>query len=225
MFGILALAQDFLLTLSDSIAPLLGTGSVAGAVVLFTVCVRLLLLPLGYAQARAEVARVRLAPASRALREKHKDDPMRMARELSALHKEAGTSMFAGIGPALAGAPFLFVTYRLFSTDRDLLEHTLFGAPLGLHPLSGLFGEHALVLCALIALLSAVAWVQRRRTLAEPEAPSWIALLPFGTVVAALFVPLAAGVYLLTSTTWTTVERPALRRLVLLRDQRVVPGH
>ncbi|WP_406287736.1 YidC/Oxa1 family membrane protein insertase [Embleya sp. NBC_00896] len=227
MFGIpvLGIAHDFLLTLADALAPLLGTGSVAGAVVLFTACVRLAIVPLGYAQARAEVVRARLAPQARRIQDKHKKDPQRAARELSALYKQAGTSMFAGILPALAGMPFLFLTYRLFSGDRTLLANTLFGAPLGLHPLDGLAGPHALVLVGLLASLAAVAFVQYRKAAATPDAPALVRWLPFGTVVTALFVPLAAGVYLLTSTAWTTAERPLLRRLAGSRDGRVVPGH
>jgi YidC/Oxa1 family membrane protein insertase len=37
-------------------------------------------------------------------------------------------------------------------------------------------------------------------------------LLPYSTLVIAAFVPLAAGIYLLTTTTWTAVERALLRR-------------
>ena len=37
-------------------------------------------------------------------------------------------------------------------------------------------------------------------------------VLPYSTAVIALFVPLAAGIYLLTTTAWTLAERAALRR-------------
>ncbi|MYS81663.1 YidC/Oxa1 family membrane protein insertase [Embleya scabrispora] len=227
MFGIpvLGVAHDVLLTLADALAPLLGTGSMAGAVVVFTACVRLALVPLGYAQARAEVARARLAPEVRRLRDKHAKDPQRLGRELAALHRQSGTSMFAGILPALAGLPFLFLTYRLFSGDRALLEHTLAGAPLGLHPVTGLGGPHALVLVGLLALLAGVAYAQHRAAAAVPDAPALVRWMPFGTVLTAALVPLAAGLYLLTSTAWTTAERPLLRRLATRRADRVVPGH
>jgi YidC/Oxa1 family membrane protein insertase len=43
--------------------------------------------------------------------------------------------------------------------------------------------------------------------------------LPFGTVVVAAFVPLAAGIYLLASTAWTVGERVTLRRVVASRDR------
>jgi YidC/Oxa1 family membrane protein insertase len=54
-----------------------------------------------------------------------------------------------------------------------------------------------------------VAWWSARR-LATPIA--LLRLLPYGTVIVAAFVPPAAGLYLLTSTTWTVVERAMLRR-------------
>ena len=39
-------------------------------------------------------------------------------------------------------------------------------------------------------------------------------LLPFTTLVIAAFVPLAAGLYLLTSAAWTLAERTVLRRRI-----------
>ncbi|GCD99572.1 YidC/Oxa1 family membrane protein insertase [Embleya hyalina] len=227
MFGIpvLGVAHDVLLTLADALAPLLGTGSVAGAVVVFTACVRLVMVPLGYAQARAEVARARLAPQVERLRQRYARDPRRLARELGALHRRSGISMFAGVLPALAGLPFLFLTYRLFAGDRDLLGHTLVGAPLGLHPVAGLGGPHTPVLLALIALIAGVARVGYRRAAAVPNTPAPLRWMPFATVPTAAFAPLAVGLYLLTSTAWTTAERPLLRRLATARADRVVPGH
>ncbi|MEQ4207186.1 hypothetical protein [Actinopolymorpha sp. B9G3] len=65
------------------------------------------------------------------------------------------------------------------------------------------------------ALLAGVAWWSSRltrRTLPE-ETPALAArlapLLPYATLVVAAFVPLAAGVYLLVSTAWSTLERTA----------------
>ncbi len=52
---------------------------------------------------------------------------------------------------------------------------------------------------------------------ARPAAvPGWLTrLLPYTTVVIAAIVPLAAGIYLLTTTAWTTAERALLRRRIL----------
>jgi membrane protein insertase Oxa1/YidC/SpoIIIJ len=37
-------------------------------------------------------------------------------------------------------------------------------------------------------------------------------LLPYGTLAVAVFVPLAAGLYLVTTTAWTALEQGVLRR-------------
>jgi YidC/Oxa1 family membrane protein insertase len=42
-------------------------------------------------------------------------------------------------------------------------------------------------------------------------------VLPYFTVVVAAFVPLAAGVYLLTTTAWTLAERALVQRALAAR--------
>ena len=47
----------------------------------------------------------------------------------------------------------------------------------------------------------------------QPAVPGWLSrVLPYATVVVAALVPLAAGIYLLTTTAWTAAERALLRR-------------
>ncbi|MFC6083302.1 YidC/Oxa1 family membrane protein insertase [Sphaerisporangium aureirubrum] len=197
-------------------------GSLTGpalAIVLFTLAVRLLLLPLTLRQAAAAKARLRLAPKVEALRKRFARDPERMMRETSALYRAAGTSMFAGLLPGLAQAPFFLVTYRVFLSatiaghPNLLLAQSALGVPLGEHFAvavagGGLFGAPALVFLGLFALLAVVAWVVSRR-MGEVQ-PRVLRLLPFGTVVFAAFVPLAAVLYLLVSTAWAAAERVLL---------------
>ena len=44
-------------------------------------------------------------------------------------------------------------------------------------------------------------------------------MLPYLTIVIAAFVPLAAGLYLLTTTAWTAAERTVLMRRIQARQQ------
>jgi YidC/Oxa1 family membrane protein insertase len=43
--------------------------------------------------------------------------------------------------------------------------------------------------------------------------------MPFGTVLMAAVLPLAAGLYLLTTTAWTVTERTVLRRAMNRKGQ------
>ena len=126
-----------------ALAPLGGGLAAAAAIVLFTVAVRLALLPLSYYAIRGQAAQARLAPQVMALRKRHARQPERLQRELTELYRREGTGMFAGYLPLLLQLPFFAVMYRLFrlgtigGQPNSLLSHGLFGAPLGSHWLSG----------------------------------------------------------------------------------------
>lgn len=189
-----------------------GTTGVALAIALFTVGVRLMLHPLARMAVRGEKARAALAPQATKLREKYKRHPEKLQKELVTLYQQSGTSMFAGCLPMLLQIPFFMVMYRLFtsstinSAPNDLLHATLFGSPLGGH----FFDTGSVVFVALFAAMAAVGYFSARAM--PPESPRLLRLLPFGTSLAAAVLPLAAGIYLFTTTTWTVVERAYLRR-------------
>jgi YidC/Oxa1 family membrane protein insertase len=224
-------AYHLVLALSNLLAPLLGGASTVAAIIGFTILVRLLLHPLSRAAARGERARAVLAPQINALRDKHKRNPQRLNEELAKLHRDSGTSMFAGCLPVLLQAPFLSIMYRLFESTtisgkpNDLLSHSLFGATLNQHWLPVMqgavpFAPTGLVFLALFALLACVAtytvrW-QNARLATSPDTPvpggRLMRLLPYSTILIAAFLPLAAGIYLLTTNTWTAAERAWLRR-------------
>jgi YidC/Oxa1 family membrane protein insertase len=197
---------------------LLAGGAAAAAIVLFTAGVRLLLLPLTLRQIRGERDRARLLPQVQEVRTRHRDDPARLSTELSALYRAEGVNPLGGCLPALLQAPFFVVMYRLFLSTKVaghpnyLLSHGLFGAPLAGHWLAGsVLSGHGLVFVGVYALIAAVAWLSARR-LRRLGQPRLMRLLPFGAVVFAAIVPLATGLYLLTTTAWTALENVVLRR-------------
>ncbi|HEY2579590.1 MAG TPA: membrane protein insertase YidC [Streptosporangiaceae bacterium] len=215
------------------LTPVLGGLAAAAAIVAFTMAVRLLTLPLSFRSMRGLAAQARIAPQVQALRAKHSRHPDRLQRELAALYQAEGTSMFAGCLPLLLQWPFLSVMYLLFRSPRiggkvnTLLSHSLFGTPLGSHWLAGVgpFSAQGAVFAALFLLLAAAAWLSvrvTRRLTPTPASPATdptarltaalTRLTPYGTVVIAAFLPLAAGLYLATTTAWTLAERTLLRR-------------
>ncbi|MFI9308513.1 YidC/Oxa1 family membrane protein insertase [Streptomyces triculaminicus] len=224
--------------LADALDPLLGASATAGAIVVFTACVRLALHPLTRSAARGERARAELAPHLAELRRKYGKKPERLKEEAAKLYAETGTSPLAGCLPMLVQLPVFYVMYHLFSTGDgggDLLKHKLLAAPLGGRWADALdeggpLGAQGLVYVALFALMAVVAtwtYLRNRKTAAalpaaagaDAQAPGMatmvklMPLLSFGTLVTAAVVPLAAGLYLVTTTTWTAVERAYLQPL------------
>jgi YidC/Oxa1 family membrane protein insertase len=121
----------------------------------------------------------------------------------------------------------LFLSATVAGRPNSLLTRNLLSTPLGSHWLTGPgpASTQGLLFLGLFALLAAAAFVAARvsRTAGpgqgasgQPGQPAGLGLvgriLPYTTVVIAAFVPLAAGIYLLTTTVWTAAERALLRR-------------
>jgi YidC/Oxa1 family membrane protein insertase len=236
MFSFLGVPMDaayhLVSGLTGILTPVLGALAAVAAIIVFTMAVRVLLMPLSVRALRGQAVQARLAPQLQALRRKHGKQPERLQRELAALYQREGTSMFAGFAPLLLQWPFLSVMYLLFrspqvgGTANTLLARDLFGVPLGMHWLSGAGAVSApgAVFLGVFALLAGLCWLSARlgrlltaqaarggRGAAAPAAaggPGLLArVLPYLTVVFAAFVPLAAGIYLLTSLAWSLAER------------------
>jgi YidC/Oxa1 family membrane protein insertase len=208
------------------LTPALGGVAAVAAIALFTVAVRLILMPLSLRGLRGQAAAARLAPQLQALRKRYAKQPERLQSEMAALYKREGTSMFAGLTPFLLQWPLLSVMYLLFRSARvggktnTLLTRDLFGVPLGSHWLAGAgpVSVHGLVFLGVFALLAGLCWLSvrlgKQMTPIQPAATdgaktpgALIQLLPYLTVVIAAFTPLAAGIYLLVSTGWALAER------------------
>ncbi|MFG3045342.1 membrane protein insertase YidC [Streptomyces sp. NPDC048241] len=221
--------------LADLLQPFCHASATAAAIVLFTALVRLATHPLARAAARGQRARAALQPRIAELRERHARDPERLRRAVLELHTEAKVSPFSGLLPGLLQLPAFFLLYHLFSNatigdgPNTLLGHDLFTAPLdgrwadSLNAgMSGGAGLVYLVLFAVVAAVATVNYRRARRTAAENPVPAGDTVpglgavgkvapfLSFLTLVTVAVVPLAAALYVVTSTTWSAVERAML---------------
>jgi len=232
---LLDLTYTGLMALTTLLTPATGAFSAALAVVLVTLVVRAALIPAGIAQAKAEQTRARLAPRIRELQKRHRRDPERLQRETMQLYRSEGASPLAGCLPLLIQAPIVGLLYSVFlhaavaGHPNELLAGTLFDVPLG----TGLVGAVAagaadaqtwIVIGCLVLAIAVIGELTRR--MFRPPAPAPVGdggparvpagvlgLLQFATAVVAMFVPLAAGLYLLTTVTWTLCQRLVLRRI------------
>ncbi|GAA1633017.1 YidC/Oxa1 family membrane protein insertase [Catellatospora bangladeshensis] len=222
--------------LSTLLAPL---GGAAAAVVAVTMLVRLLVHPLTRAAVRGERARAALAPRLVALRKEHGDDRVALAQAYTELHREAGVSPLAGLLPMLLQAPVFLLLYHLFVSPEvagrpnTLLDSTLAGVPLSVHLFAPAGGtaSHLLVFGGLVAVLAAVAWGTSRRAVRlaalQEQPPTGLLaalprVLPYFILISAAVLPLAALLYLATSTAWTLAENTLLRRGLPARRQAAV---
>ncbi|HET6858904.1 MAG TPA: YidC/Oxa1 family membrane protein insertase, partial [Streptomyces sp.] len=134
----------------------------------------------------------------------------------------------------------LFSNQKIGGEANSLLSHKLFASPLGdrwADALAdgGVFGAQGLVYVGLFVLVAAVATFNYRRTklqmAATPMLPAGqdgqqapgmgaamgtmtkiMPLMSFFTLITVAVVPLAAALYVVTSTTWSAIERAYLYR-------------
>lgn len=233
--ALLDLAYAGFMGLASLLEPVAGASAAAAAVVLVTLLVRTALIPVGISQAKAEQTRVRLAPRLRELQKRHRKNPERLQRETMQLYRDERTSPFAGCLPVLLQAPVIGLVYAVFlhptiaGHANGLLSETLFGVPLGVSLTGAAFAGTltpmtVVVIGAVVVLIAAVGELTRRMlrvpTLPRDEdsalpagSTRMLGLLQFSTAVVAVFVPLAAGLYLLTTVAWTLGQRLILRRV------------
>lgn len=242
--AVLDTAYSLITGLSSALHPLLGASSSAVTIVLITLLVRAVLIPVGLSQARAAQMRTRLAPQLAALQRRHGTDREALQRATMKLYTDEKASPLAGCLPLLLQIPVVSTIYALFilptinGHPNALLSDTLAGVPLGssfTHLLSAgtLTWPAAAVFPLLIAVIAVVAQLSRKLlptpvpaasaaapTPGSPGVPNLAGLtrvlgfMPFMTAVIAAFVPLAAGLYLLVTVSWSLGERLILRRIV-----------
>ena len=163
-------AYHLVFALTTIHTPVLGGLAAAAGIIVFTAAIRLLVMPLSFRALRGQAAQTRLAPQVQKLRQRYGRRPEQLQRELTALYRREGTSVFAGFAPLLAQWPVFSVLYLLFRSPNvaggpnRLLSRDLFGVPLGNHWLTGftaLSGQDAVFL-GVFAVLAVICWLSVR---------------------------------------------------------------
>ncbi|WP_156759138.1 YidC/Oxa1 family membrane protein insertase [Microbacterium karelineae] len=225
-------AYDVVTWMSGLLEPLAGAESAAIAIVLLTIVVRILLIPVGWSQAKAGAARERLAPQLAELQRRYRKSPELLQRKTMELYAREKASPFAGCLPVLAQTPVLMAVYGLFvlpsvgGAHNELLAHAVASVPLDATLVaqivaSDVTGASAAVFAAIIVPVALVAQGSRRLLTSSGAGDAGgsglaraLSFLPFMTAVVTVFVPFAAGIYLLTTTAWTFAERLIMRRVL-----------
>ncbi|GIH07652.1 protein translocase component YidC [Rhizocola hellebori] len=212
-FDFLAVPANYLVAGLASLTHL----PVAAAIVIATGLVRLVLVPVGVAQHKADKRRNALLAKMAALRERYVNSPKRLETELGDLYRTEGGAMFRGCLPMLVPMPVFAALYQLFVSPTVggganlLMQQTMFGVPLGAH-LLGATGPQVIVFVLLLVTLAAIGYLSSRLLQAPGAKPHpLLKILPYLTTVFAIFVPLAASLYLVTTTAWTVAQTVALR--------------
>lgn len=97
------------------------------AIILLTLLVRLVVLPLNVTTFRSTKKMQKIQPLITQLRERYKDDPQAMNREMMGLWKEHKVNPLGGCLPMLLQLPVFFALYRVLGQSIELYQAPFFG--------------------------------------------------------------------------------------------------
>lgn len=94
------------------------------AIAIFTIAIRLLILPLNLKASRSNARMQEVQPQLNAIQKKYANDPKKMQEEYNKCMKENNVSMLGGCLPSLIPLPVLFALYAVFmAIDPNTVSH------------------------------------------------------------------------------------------------------
>lgn len=84
------------------------------AIIIFTIIIRILLLPLGMKSMKSQLKMTEIQPEVKKIQEKYKKDPQKLNEETMKLYKEKGVNPLGGCLPLLVQMPVLMALYNVF---------------------------------------------------------------------------------------------------------------
>lgn len=130
--GLLTLIAQAIVKLHDLTGPVFGDDSGIAwglAIVLLTVCVRLLMYPLFVKQIKTQRAMTALQPKIKELQAKHKGDKETLNTEMMKLYKEHNANPFAGCLPVLLQMPIFIALFQVLNQLAPKLKGEVYEYP------------------------------------------------------------------------------------------------
>ncbi len=191
-----------------------GIGNFGVAILLLTICVRLLLFPLANKSYKAMSKMKKLHPQITKLRERYKDDKARINKETMELYKKEKVNPMAGCLPILLQIPIFFALYNVLFVSTEMRHAPFFGwitdlsaqDPYSVFTLFGLF-DYALPQWLIIGpwplLMGISMWLQFKLNPTPPEPIQAKIMMFLPIVFTFILAPFPAG--LVIYWTWNNI--------------------
>lgn len=176
------------------------------AIILLTLIVRLCVLPFNIMSMKSMKAMQKVQPVIQKLREKYKDDPMRLNQEMMATMKSHGANPLGGCLPMLIQIPVFFALYRVIGSSIEL-----YNSPFALWITDLSSHDKFYVLPVLMAVFM---YIQQKITPStmDPTQAKIMAFLPLIFSVFMLQLPSGLTLYMVVSTGFGILQQYILMR-------------
>ena len=179
-------------------------GNYGVAIILVTVCIRLLFFPLASFSFRSMGKMKLLQPEMTRLKELHKEDKMKLQQEMMALYKREGVNPMSGCLPILVQIPVFFALYKVLFVTIEMRHMPFYGwihdlsakDPTSLFNLFGLLPYDVpsfLVIGAWPVAMGISMWIQQKLNPAPPDPMQAKIFMFFPIFLTVLLAPFPAG--------------------------------
>ena len=103
------------------------TGNFGIAIILITLCIRIVFFPLANYSFRSMAKMKVLQPEMARLKELHKDDKTKLQQEMMALYKKEKVNPVSGCLPIFIQIPFFFAIYKVLFVTLEMRHQPFFG--------------------------------------------------------------------------------------------------
>jgi YidC/Oxa1 family membrane protein insertase len=176
------------------------------AIIVLTMCVRLVLFPLTWKQIKSMVAMRRLKPEIDEVNRKFKDDAQQKQVATMEVYRKHGVSPFGGCLPVVVQMPVWWALYSVLQTAAELY-HTPF---LWFHDLSA--PDPYFVLPVVIGGASFIQQKLMPQQMDMAQQKMMLYFMPALFTVMMLFLPSGLGIYMLTNSILGIVQQQAVER-------------
>ena len=182
-------------------------GNYGLAIILITVCLRLLFFPLNNYAFRSMSRMKILQPEMARLKEVHKDDKMKLQQAIMQLYKKEGVNPVSGCVPILISIPFFFAIYKMLFVTIEMRHQPFFGwikdlsekDPTSIFNLFGLIPwspPEFLIIGALPVLMGLTMWAQQKLNPAPQDDIQKKIFMFFPVFLTVILAPFPSGLVL-----------------------------
>ena len=103
------------------------TGNFGIAIILITICIRIVFFPLANYSFKSMAKMKVLQPEMTSLKELHKEDKMKLQQEMMALYKKEKVNPVSGCLPIFIQIPFFFAIYKVLFVTLEMRHQPFYG--------------------------------------------------------------------------------------------------
>ena len=208
------------------------TGNFGIAIILITICIRIVFFPLANMSFRSMQRMKLLQPEMQRLKELHKEDKVKLQQEMMSLYKREKVNPLSGCAPIMLQIPFFFAIYKMLFVTIEMRHQPFYGWISDLSERDGtsifnIFGlipwdpPSFLIIGAWPCMMGLTMYLQQKLNPAPPDPIQAKIFMFFPLFLCVILAPFPSGlvIYWTFNNIFTMMQQVVIMRSVTVKTQ------